>query len=201
MQRRETKRADQQRQPKFRPTKTDQTPKRANDGTADERQWRATGGTCRKFGGRHRPALQRQSGCSCECLTDALGDAPWPLAQTERAGRITARIDLDHLGASRDLYAAPRQTPQHAAYWGAQRESAERRDGIAFLDAITDAGRGLESARFRRIDEARAANTANRPRLAAERQCCAAFDDFAKPLALHGFYGEIDGFAGDEIRA
>jgi hypothetical protein len=124
LQRRETKRADQQRQPKFGTAKTDQTPERANNGTADEREWRAAGGTCRQIGGRHRPALKRQNGCSCERLKHALGDAPWPLAQTERAGRITARIDLDHLGASRDLYIAPCQTPQHATYWRAQRESA-----------------------------------------------------------------------------
>jgi hypothetical protein len=201
LKRRETKRADQQRQPKFRTAKTDQTPERANDGTADERDWRATGGTCRKIGGRHRPALQSQNWCCCERLKHALGDAPWPFSQTECAGRITAWIDLDRLGANRDLYAAPCQTPQHATCRRAQRESVYRRHGVALGGAITDAGSGFEPARLRRIDEARAADTANRSRLAAERECCAGFDDFAEPLAPLGFNREIDGFAGNKIRA
>jgi hypothetical protein len=183
LQRREPKRADQQRQPKFRPAKTDQTAERANDDTADEGQWRAPGGRWRKIGGKQRRALQRQDGRFCQRLKHALGDASWPLAQTECAGRITARIDLDDLGANHDLYAAPCQTPQHAAYRRAQRESVYRRHGVAFADAITDAGSGFEPARLRRIDEACAADTANRSRLAGERQCCAGFDDFAEPLA------------------
>jgi len=45
------------------------------------------------------------------------------------------------------------------------------------------------------------ADTANRSRLAGERQCCAGFDDFAEPLAPLGFNCKIDGFASNEIRA
>ena len=165
--------------------------------------WRAPGGCVqedrRKTTAR---ATAPRRALFVERLQHALGNAPWPLAQTECAGRITARIDLDHLGANRDLDAAPCQTPQHAAYRRAQRESvlSTRRTSPSSTRSPMRAAVSNRPA-GRRIDEACAADTANRSRLAGKRQCCAGFDDLAEPLAPHCFNREIDGFAGDEIRA
>ena len=70
----------------------------------------------------------------------------------------------------------------------------------AFLDPIADTRVGNKRTGNRRIDKARAADTADRPRLAGERERCSGLDDLSEAVAPHRLNGKIDGIAGSEIR-
>ena len=91
--------------------------------------------------------------------------------------RGSTSITLVRAATSTPLLVRPRSTPPIGARSARAPIDAT---GSPSVDAITDAGSGFEPARLRRIDEACAADTANRSRLAGERQCRAGFDDFAE---------------------
>src|SRR5207244_4163216 len=81
-----------------------------------------------------------------------------------------------------------------------QRHGPDCRHDLVFYDPAAYLHPRLKAAGYRRVDEARTGDAADRARLAGERKGWAGFDDSAERVAPARFNRKIDGFACDEVR-